>query len=96
MKNYLTLLILAFSFSGGAAFADHKHAVVHVKGMVCAFCAQGLTKKFTGQVGVEKIDVKLDKKVVNLSLKHGEEITDEKIKELITDAGFNVEKIDRD
>lgn len=95
MKNYLIAAILAFGLAG-SAFADHKHATVHVKGMVCAFCAQGLTKTFNGQTGVSKVDVRLDKKTVNVSLKHGEEITDDRIKELITDAGFNVEKIDRD
>ena len=94
MKN-LTLVLLSLGLVS-PAFADHKHATVHVKGMVCAFCAQGLTKKFSNQTGVSKIDVKLENKIVNLSLKHGEEISNDKIKELITDAGFNVEKIDRD
>jgi len=94
MRN-LTLVLLSLGLVA-PAFADHKQATVHVKGMVCAFCAQGLTKKFSGQPGVSKVDVKLEKKLVNLSLKHDEEISNDTIKELITDAGYNVVKIDRD
>ena len=94
MKKLITIL-MSLGFLA-PAFADHKHATVHVKGMVCAFCAQGLTKKFTGQTGVSKIEVKLGEKTVTLSLKHNEEISDDKIKELITDSGFNVENIQRD
>lgn len=93
MKYLALLLSLGFV---APAFADHKHATVHVKGMVCSFCAQGLTKKFSGQPGVSKVDVKLDKQTVTLSLQHDVSITDEKITEAIQDSGYNVVKIDRD
>lgn len=95
MKNYLAIAILALSF-GMSARADHKSVTVHVNGMVCSFCSQGLTKKFKGEPTVSNINVDLDKKVVKLALKHDAgDLTDDKIKELISSAGYNVEKIER-
>ena len=95
MKTYLALLLLLVGFAK-PVLADHKHATVHVKGMVCDFCSTGLKKVFKGQPSISKIEMNLDKKVVEIAFKHGAgELADEKIKELITDAGYNVEKISR-
>jgi mercuric ion binding protein len=68
---------------------------VSVKGMVCGFCAQGVSEKFKGVPGVEKADVSLEKKLVTLHVKDGQKLTDDKIKEVIEDAGYTVEKIER-
>lgn len=95
MKTYLALLLLVAGFAK-PAFADHKGAIVHVKGMVCDFCSTGLTKVFKAQPSVETVKVNLDKKIVEIAFKHDSgEIADEKIKELVTDAGYNVDKITR-
>lgn len=78
------------------ALSDHQEITVHVKGMVCAFCSQGLTKKFNKEKYVSKVDVNLDKKIVKVNLKHDAgEMSDEYINELITQSGFNVDKIER-
>lgn len=95
MKAYLIIALLVGSF-GSIARADHKSVTVHVNGMVCSFCSQGLTKKFKGEPTVSNVNVDLDKKVVTLALKHDAgDLTDEKITDLISSAGFNVEKIER-
>ncbi len=82
----MLLLLGLFSFSALAA-----ETTVNVKGMVCSMCAQGIEKKFKA-AGMEKIQVDLDEKVVHLS---GKDLSDEEIKKIITEAGYNVERIDR-
>ena len=93
MKIALITLILATS---NFVFAAEKNVTVSVKGMVCAFCAQGITKKFNSEPALSKVDVSLEKKVVKLSLKDGQDIPDTKIEGILKDSGFTVEKISRD
>ncbi|MBY0316281.1 MAG: heavy-metal-associated domain-containing protein [Bdellovibrionales bacterium] len=78
----------------GANVKD-KEVIVNVKGMVCAFCAQGITKKFKAEPTVSNIDVSLEKKIVKLSIKEGKELPDAKIESLLKDSGYTVEKIKR-
>ena len=77
------------------AFAAGKDVKIAVKGMVCGFCAQGITKKFKAEPSVAKVDVSLENKLVTLGLKDGQDISDEKIKTLLKDAGYNIDKIER-
>ncbi len=88
--KYITTVLV---FIGPNAFA--KDVKVTVKGMVCAFCAQGVSMKIQRQDGVENVDVSLEKKLVTIHLKDGKDLPDEKIKSLLTDSGYDVEKIDR-
>lgn len=90
-----TVLVMAFAalFHSGAVFAET--AKVTVKGMVCAFCAQGIKKKFGENPNVQSTEVNLDKKVVDLEFKKEKTLSDEEIKKLITEAGYNVVKIER-
>ena len=87
-------LILAF-FIPVVSLAAGKEIKVSVKGMVCAFCAQGITKKFKAEPAVEKVDVSLEKKLVTIDIKEGQELSDKKIERVLTDSGYNIEKIDR-
>ncbi|MEN9810633.1 MAG: hypothetical protein RLZZ488_2200 [Pseudomonadota bacterium] len=77
----------------GIAFADD--VKVSVNGMVCGFCAQGITKKLNKTEAVEKVNVDLEKKVVSFSTLAGKQFDDAAITKLITDAGYSVVKIER-
>lgn len=68
---------------------------VKVNGMVCSFCSQGIKKKFEGEKAVEKVEVNLDEKWVKLDLKDKQKLEDDKIKSLITEAGYNTVSIER-
>ena len=83
------------SMFGVNAWASAREVNIGVKGMVCAFCAQGITKKFSAQPAIEHVDVNLGRKQVKLTLKDGQDIADDTIKQILTDAGYNIEKIDR-
>jgi len=80
------------------SFAEGKiatEAKIEVNGMVCGFCAQGITKKFKAEREVATVDVKLEEKAVTLKFKEGEELSNEKITQTLKDAGYTVEKIER-
>ncbi|MBL8521340.1 MAG: heavy-metal-associated domain-containing protein [Betaproteobacteria bacterium] len=68
---------------------------IEVDGLVCAFCAQGIEKKMKAQPATDKVFVSLEKKVVAVSLKPGQDIADDKLKAEITDAGYVVKGIRR-
>ena len=61
---------------------------VGVKGMVCAFCAQGIEKSFKKQPEVEKLKVSLENKYVLITFKDGQRIPNDKIATMLKDAGY--------
>lgn len=67
---------------------------VKVSGMVCSMCAQGIQKKFSTLPGIKNLKVDLDKKFVKFET-GDQEVTDETITKLITEAGYNVAAIER-
>ena len=85
MKRLLIAGIFLLAASVSTAGEEIK---VGVKGMVCAFCAQGIEKKFKAQSEVEKVDVSLENKFVKLTFKDGKKIPNETIAELLKDAGY--------
>ncbi len=90
MKKLAVLSMMVFSLS---AFAGEVN--VKVSGMVCSMCAQGIQKKFNNEPAVKDLRVDMDKKEVFIQTKDGQDISDEQIKKLITEAGYNVAAITR-
>lgn len=66
-----------------------------VKGMVCDFCAQAVTKIFSKQEGVEHVTVDLDKAEVIVTMAAGYSLDDETIKSLIRKSGYALVEIGR-
>ncbi len=90
MFKIILLLALLFPSYSNAA---EKQIAVSVNGMVCGFCAQGITKKFRNEPAVEKVDVSLENKLVTISLKDGQTLADTRVESLLKESGYNVEKI---
>lgn len=88
-------LILAASLIILPILAQAKPITIQVKGMVCAFCAQGIEKKFKALPEVEKVHVSLETKLVSVDSKEGKDVTDDQIKKIVTDSGYEVLKIER-
>ncbi|UYL08276.1 cation transporter [Bdellovibrio sp. SKB1291214] len=86
MKNIILTIALIMS---SVAFAAETETV-GVKGMVCSFCAQGITKKFKEQPEVSNVEVSLEKKYVKLTYNDGKKLSHEKIETLLKDAGYEV------
>jgi copper chaperone CopZ len=77
------------------ALAGASQITATVNGMVCGFCAQGITKKFNAEPAVKSVDVSLEKKSVKIDLKEGKDLDDKTIEKILKDSGYNVEKITR-
>ena len=94
---FVSLIVLTFCI--GNAYA--KTIKIGVEGMVCDFCAQSIEKVFLKQPGVEKVDVNLEVGKVTVKMAdvfedNEDGISDERIKQLFLDAGYDVSKIERD
>src|SRR4051812_15578424 len=92
MRNFFGLFLTLLCF---ASFAANGKVKVTVNGMVCGFCAQGITKKFKAQDSVSTVDVQLSNKLVLIDLKEGKSLADEMIQKILNDSGYSVEKIER-
>ena len=68
---------------------------IQVNGMVCSFCAQGIDKTFRKESTVEDVKVNLEKKVVVVKTKDKDSLDDAKIKEIITNSGYELKSIQR-
>ncbi len=95
MKKILSVLALSTMIISAPAFAKEV-VVADVNGLVCDFCVQSIQKIFGKKPEVSKIDVNLDTKKITIELKDGQNLSDNTIKEDITNAGYNVVKISRD
>ncbi len=62
---------------------------IKVKGMVCAFCAQGIKKNFEKQAEVKTTDVNLDNMMVKVKFAKGKSLSEKKVKEIVESAGFS-------
>ena len=63
---------------------------VKIKGMVCSFCAQGLQKGIGKLEEVEKVEINLKKGYAKITVKKGETLPMDEVKEIIKDAGYLV------
>jgi copper chaperone CopZ len=102
MNNLFTFLILFLPLFGFAQkdanlspVASEKKIIVTVKGMVCSFCAQGIEKKLKAFKEVKSVNVDLDEKKVFLDLQPGLELSEDQLKKIIKDAGFDVVSIEK-
>lgn len=87
MKKILAILVVTLALTTNA-FAER--AKVSVNGMVCSFCAQGIKKKFSAHPSIAKCEVDLDKKEVSLEFKKEKTISDDEIKNMIKESGYEV------
>lgn len=94
MKRSMLLAAAAFFTLAGTAPAATIE--MDVNGLVCAFCAQGIEKKLHAFPATAGVLVSLEKKLVALSTKDGQDISDEELKTALTDAGYTVKAIRRE
>ena len=93
MKRVTCLLILAGFFATPGAYATTIE--MGVKGLVCAFCAQGIEKKLRKLPATADVVVSLEQRLVAVALKDGQDIPDVELRKALTDAGYTVITIQR-
>jgi len=81
------------ALAGNAAAATIE---MDVNGLVCAFCAQGIEKKLRSYPATADVVVSLERKLVALATKDGQDIADEELKSALTNAGYTVKAIRRE
>lgn len=88
-------ILIASLFVLLPAISQAKPITVQVKGVVCAFCAQGIEKKFKALPEINKVMVSLESKKVELDTKEGKDVNDADINRIVTESGYEVVKIER-
>lgn len=66
---------------------------IRVDGLACPYCAYGIEKKFMQREGVIQFDMDLEKGLVKVTLKDGEEMTERQLKQLFDEAGFSYRSV---
>lgn len=87
------LLALALATMAASSFAATSVKAT-VNGMVCAFCAQGIEKRLSKLPATQAVYVDLKQKVVAVEAKDGQTLDAKAITAEITDAGYDVIKVE--
>ncbi|WP_294765441.1 heavy metal-associated domain-containing protein [uncultured Rhodoferax sp.] len=88
-----TIITLAIALIGIPAVAATSIKAT-VNGMVCAFCAQGIEKRISSMPATKAVYVDLKKKTVAIEAKEGQPLDTKAITTEITDAGYDVVKLE--
>jgi cation transport ATPase len=93
MKHLLVIVALGLSLISLNGFATPSYKVT-VNGMVCSFCAQGIEKKMKALNETKGVYVELKNHLVIVEAKEGSNISQDVIKKIIKDAGYEVKSIE--
>jgi mercuric ion binding protein len=85
-------LTLLLAIASGAQAATIE---MHVNGLVCAFCAQGIEKKLRKFPATADVVVSLEERLVAVALHDGQDISDADLRKALTNAGYTVTAIER-
>ena len=83
-------LLLALSQPAFATTSIH----AEIKGMVCAFCAKGISKKLNQQPATQQVLVDLKRRTVVVELKDQQQLGLADFNKIIQDAGYDVGKVE--
>jgi len=88
----ITLFMSSLAFSTVSAAAE-THYQLQVDGLACPFCEYNIEKKVGKLDGVLKVKANLKEGVVNVLVADGKTLSEKKVKQEITDAGFTLRSI---
>jgi mercuric ion binding protein len=98
-STHILLALLAASVaaaqSSPGSGATGKTIIATANGMVCSFCAQGIQKQFEDEPAVRQVRVNLSKRWIVLAEVDDASISDARVREHITNAGFETVDIRR-
>ncbi len=88
MRSLILTILLIGSITQASGAPPNQEIKIGVKGMVCAFCVQGIEKQFMAHPEVSDVEVSLEKKFVKLKFKEGKTLSKDKMSEILKDAGY--------
>lgn len=94
MKKLVFVSLVSLSLFSQLALAATQTIQAKVNGMVCAFCAQGIEKKIRSLSQTKEVYVNLKQRIVAVELKEGQTLSENTVKDLIKDAGYDVTAIE--
>lgn len=94
MNKQLIALVLALG-AATSGFAAQQSLKATVNGMVCAFCAQGIEKRISRMDATQAVFVDLKRRTVAVQAKDGKTLDEKAISAEITEAGYDVIKLER-
>jgi mercuric ion binding protein len=93
--NKLLAGVVAASVWAAAALGAMDDGIkVFVKGLVCAYCAQGLTRTVKKHPFVDELEVDVGKGVMVVKLKPGKTLSAKDFAALVADAGFVMDHVE--
>ncbi|WP_341921529.1 heavy-metal-associated domain-containing protein [Hydrocarboniphaga effusa] len=96
MIRFLITAVLSAVLSVAAWANDAPRTVeMKVDGLVCAFCAQGISKKLGKMEATSDVLVNLENGVVAIALKPGKDVNDQDLRDTLTEAGYSLKSIER-
>jgi len=93
MKHLLLVVSLGLSLTSLSSLATPSYKVT-VNGMVCSFCAQGIEKKMKALSETKDVYVGLKNRLVVVEVKEGLTLSQDSIRKIIKDAGYEVKSIE--
>jgi mercuric ion binding protein len=93
MKIFKSIAFLALA--GVPTLASARTIEMDVNGLVCAFCAQGISKTLKAFPASDGVFVSLEHRLVAVHLKDGQDIADADLRKAITNAGYKLVAVHR-
>jgi len=72
---------------------DRPDITIEVGGLACPFCAYGIEKRLRKVEGLAAVSVLLEEGTVQLKMKDGATVSEERLKKAVTEAGFEAKQI---
>ena len=91
MKKLILTIVAALVATGANAGTIE----MKVYGLVCGFCAQGIEKTLRKNPATADVLVSLEDKLVVVSTREGQDISDADLTKALTDSGYDVKGITR-
>lgn len=88
-----SVLLCALALTSAVAQAGTIEMTVN--GLVCGFCAQGIEKTLRKNPATADVIVSLEKRLVAVSTKEGQDISDDELRNALTASGYAVKAIER-
>jgi copper chaperone CopZ len=90
MKKAAFFLLAALPFASVALAESY---TLEVNGLKCQHCANKLERELQTLEGVESVSFDLDAKRVELNLADGQDLQEDRLRQTIQGAGFNLVKV---
>lgn len=95
MKHWFWSLFLGLALFHSPVFAAGEKVEVSVKGMSCGHCVEKITSRFASEKAVDQVHVSLEEKKVHVLLKDSQNLSDQRVREILEKEGYEVAKIER-